>query len=58
MKSFDDNVRHREHTIRHARAIHHALASDPQYAGGIGWCAFDYNTHSGFGAGDRIAITA
>ena len=30
------------------------LASDPRYAGGIGWCAFDYNTHSNFGAGDRI----
>ena len=30
------------------------LASDPQYAGGIGWCAFDYNTHANFGSGDRI----
>jgi len=39
--------------LRHAR-IHNQLASDPQYAGGIGWCAFDYNTHSNFGAGDRI----
>ena len=39
--------------MRHAR-IHNQLASDPQYAGGIGWCAFDYNTHSNFGAGDRI----
>ena len=27
---------------------------NPQYAGGIGWCAFDYNTHSNFGSGDRI----
>jgi beta-galactosidase len=53
VKSFDDNVRQREHTIRHAR-VHDALASNPQYAGGIGWCAFDYNTHSDFGAGDRI----
>jgi beta-galactosidase len=25
-----------------------------QYAGGIGWCAFDYNTHDNFGSGDRI----
>ena len=24
------------------------------YAGGIGWCAFDYNTHEYFGSGDRI----
>jgi beta-galactosidase len=30
------------------------LASNPQYAGGIAWCAFDYNTHSDFGSGDRI----
>jgi Beta-galactosidase/beta-glucuronidase len=52
-KTTDDDERHREHTLRHAR-IHNQLASDPQYAGGIGWCAFDYNTHSNFGAGDRI----
>jgi len=39
--------------LRHAR-IHDQLASNPQYAGGIGWCAFDYNTHSDFGSGDRI----
>jgi beta-galactosidase len=52
-KTTDDNERQREHTLRHAR-IHNQLASDPQYAGGIGWCAFDYNTHSNFGAGDRI----
>jgi len=43
----------REHTVRHAR-VHDQLASDPQYAGGIAWCAFDYNTHSNFGSGDRI----
>src|SRR5580704_12861567 len=53
VKTIDDDARHREHTIRHAR-VHDQLASDPQYAGGIGWCAFDYNTHSDFGAGDRI----
>jgi beta-galactosidase len=53
VKTIDDNSRHREHTIRHAR-IHDQLASNPQYAGGIGWCAFDYNTHFDFGAGDRI----
>ncbi|WP_213805504.1 glycoside hydrolase family 2 TIM barrel-domain containing protein [Granulicella sp. dw_53] len=52
-KVTDDDERQREHTLRHAR-IHNQLASDPQYAGGIGWCAFDYNTHSNFGAGDRI----
>lgn len=53
VKTIDDNARHREHTIRHAR-VHNQLASNAQYAGGIGWCAFDYNTHSDFGAGDRI----
>jgi beta-galactosidase len=53
VKQTDDTERQREHTIRHAR-VHDTLASNPQYAGGIGWCAFDYNTHSDFGAGDRI----
>ena len=49
-----DNVeRVREHTHRHAR-VHDALASDAKYAGGLGWCAFDYNTHDYFGSGDRI----
>jgi len=52
-KTTDDDERQREHTLRHAR-IHDQLASDSQYAGGIGWCAFDYNTHANFGSGDRI----
>lgn len=52
-KSIDDVERKTEHTLRHVR-VHDQLASDPQYAGGIGWCAFDYNTHSDFGSGDRI----
>jgi beta-galactosidase len=52
-KTTDEDERQREHTLRHAR-IHNQLASDPQYAGGIGWCAFDYNTHANFGSGDRI----
>ena len=52
-KTIDNIERLREHTLRHAR-IHDQLASDPQYAGGIGWCAFDYNTHGNFGSGDRI----
>ena len=50
----NDNVeRLREHTHRHAR-VHNQLASDDKYAGGLGWCAFDYNTHEYFGSGDRI----
>ncbi len=52
-KTIDNVERLREHTLRHAR-IHNQLASDAQYAGGIGWCAFDYNTHADFGSGDRI----
>lgn len=49
-----DNVeRVREHTHRHAR-FHNQIASDEKYAGGLAWCAFDYNTHDYFGSGDRI----
>jgi beta-galactosidase len=52
-KTIDQVERLTEHVMRHAR-IHDQLASNPQYAGGIGWCAFDYNTHADFGTGDRI----
>jgi beta-galactosidase len=52
-KTIDQVERLTEHTLRHAR-IHDQLASNVQYAGGIGWCAFDYNTHGNFGSGDRI----
>src|SRR6516162_2842873 len=52
-KTIDNKERVMEHTVRHVR-VHDQLASSPQYAGGIGWCAFDYNTHSDFGSGDRI----
>jgi beta-galactosidase len=52
-KTIDNVERLTEHTLRHAR-IHDQLASNPQYAGGVAWCAFDYNTHSDFGSGDRI----
>ena len=50
----NDNIeRVTEHTMRHAR-VHNQIGSDKRYAGGIGWCAFDYNTHSNFCSGDRI----
>ena len=50
----NDNIeRITEHTMRHAR-VHNQLASDKRYAGGIGWCAFDYNTHANFCSGDRV----
>jgi beta-galactosidase len=52
-KTIDNVERLTEHAMRHAR-IHDQLASNPQYAGGLGWCAFDYNTHADFGSGDRI----
>lgn len=52
-KRYDNVDRVMEHVWRHAR-VHDQLASDKQYAGGIGWCAFDYNTHFNFGSGDRI----
>jgi beta-galactosidase len=52
-KTIDQVERLTEHTMRHAR-IHNQLGSNPQYAGGLGWCAFDYNTHNDFGTGDRI----
>ncbi|MGC2814799.1 MAG: glycoside hydrolase family 2 TIM barrel-domain containing protein [Candidatus Acidiferrum sp.] len=52
-KTIDQVERLTEHMLRHAR-IHNQLASNPQYAGALGWCAFDYNTHADFGSGDRI----
>jgi beta-galactosidase len=52
-KTIDNADRLTEHMLRHAR-VHDQLASDPRYAGGIAWCAFDYNTHPYFGSGDRV----
>jgi beta-galactosidase len=50
----NDNIeRITEHTMRHAR-VHNQLSSEKKYAGGLGWCAFDYNTHSNFCSSDRI----
>lgn len=52
-KHIDNVERVQEHVFRHAH-IHQQLGADPRYAGGVGWCAFDYNTHADFGSGDRI----
>ena len=52
-KMSDTGERLTEHSLRHAR-VHNQLGSSAQYAGGIGWCAFDYDTHHNFGSGDRI----
>jgi len=52
-KSFDQEERQMEHTLRHAR-IHDVSGQRDDFSGVIGWCAFDYNTHKDFGSGDRI----
>lgn len=52
-KRVDNIDRVREHTHRHAR-VHDHIAGNVKIAGGLGWCAFDYNTHDYFGSGDRI----
>jgi len=52
-KQFDNVERITEHVLRHAR-VHNMLGADRRFAGGIGWCAFDYNTHKAFGSGDRV----
>ena len=52
-KRFDQEERLIEHAKRHL-TVQNAAALDPHKCGAIGWCAFDYNTHSNFGSGDRI----
>jgi beta-galactosidase len=52
-KPVDNGERTQEHALRHAR-VHEMLGADDRFAGGIGWCAFDYNTHANFGSGDRV----
>lgn len=52
-KSTDQEQRQAEHVTRHLQVLN-AMYGDPQIAGAIGWCAFDYNTHKDFGSGDRL----
>ena len=52
-KVHDQEQRQAEHVRRHLEVMN-AAYGDPQIAGCIGWCAFDYNTHKDFGSGDRI----
>jgi beta-galactosidase len=52
-KSFDNEERRVEHALRHTRVQSQAHMMGG-VSGAIGWCAFDYNTHKEFGAGDRI----
>ncbi|MFQ3672095.1 MAG: glycoside hydrolase family 2 TIM barrel-domain containing protein [Aggregatilineales bacterium] len=52
-KSWDNEERRVEHALRHAK-VQSLAHSNPRVSGAVGWCAFDYNTHYEFGAGDRI----
>lgn len=52
-KATDPASRLREHALRHALVVEEAFA-DPNLAGVIGWCAFDYATHKEFGPGDGL----
>ncbi|NLL48031.1 MAG: glycoside hydrolase family 2 protein [Firmicutes bacterium] len=52
-KRFDQEERLMEHVLRHVR-VQDAAAKSEDIHGAFGWCAFDYNTHFEFGAGDRI----
>lgn len=52
-KAGDQEQRQAEHVIRHLEVLDAAFG-DPDIAGAIGWCFFDYNTHKDFGSGDRI----
>lgn len=52
-KPWDHDGRRAEHAIRHLRVQDRARAMGG-VSGAIGWCAFDYDTHKEFGAGDRI----
>ncbi|WP_237154733.1 glycoside hydrolase family 2 protein [Oryzibacter oryziterrae] len=52
-KVYDQEQRQAEHVTRHLDVLN-AAYGDPEIAGAIGWCAFDYNTHKDFGSGDRI----
>lgn len=52
-KTFDSPARREEHVKRHLKVLDDLYRHD-RYAGGIGWCAFDYMTNKEFGSGDGI----
>ena len=52
-KRTDSEERLVEHVLRHLLVLN-ASYGEKGSAGAIGWCMFDYNTHSDFGSGDRI----
>lgn len=53
VKQFDNEKRLDEHTRRHATILARTMVRNDAL-GSFGWCAFDYNTHGDFGAGDKI----
>lgn len=52
-KTWDHEERRIEHALKHVRK-HNLQMGNPDVAGAVGWCAFDYHTHREFGSGDRI----
>ncbi|TDE14911.1 glycoside hydrolase family 2 protein [Jiangella asiatica] len=52
-KQTDHLDRVQEHVLRHARVLDQ-IYGDDRHAGGIGWCAFDYNTRGDAGSGDHV----
>lgn len=52
-KKMDSEEKLNDHAIRHAKTLD-TMFGDENISGAIGWCAFDYNTHKDFGAGDKI----
>ena len=52
-KPFDNEKLRDEHVRRHAEILGRNLLKKDSL-GAIGWCAFDYNTHGDYGAGDKI----
>lgn len=52
-KKFDQESRVVEHAMRHLKVINEVMKRE-DISGGISWCAFDYNTHSCFGSGDKV----
>ena len=52
-KQFDNEFVRDEHARRHADILARTFLKNDSL-GSIGWCAFDYNTHGDYGAGDKI----
>lgn len=53
VKSFDNESRRVEHALRHLRLMNASMGR-MDLAGQVSWCAFDYQTHSCFGSGDKV----